>query len=376
MNYRIKDPEQLEELERSNYLPKPCLDIEFMESVMEQGFNCFPERKENYVKFKSSKRSELLNYLPVKLDIENVSRCNFRCTMCQVSDWTDNKRADDMSFNDFKNLIDSQYGLVEIKLQGMGEPFLGKSYFRMIEYARARHLWVRSTTNGALLNINDNYKRVIDADICEIQVSIDAATATTYEKIRKGGRFNKILKDCRLLNRYAKDSKRNRTRMWAVAQQNNFRELNKLPDLAADLGFDRLSITLDLNDWGQEKWRNKNDKEDVQSKIDRAMAEHIVSLGKKKDVEVTFWYIDKKFSMDSPEELCPWPFERAYISSDMRIVPCCMISNPDIYELGDARSLTKEWNNKKMLLFRRMHLSGNIPDVCKSCYYKNNRGLI
>jgi hypothetical protein len=29
----------------------------------------------------------LVDYYPIKLDIENVSRCNFRCTMCAVSDW-------------------------------------------------------------------------------------------------------------------------------------------------------------------------------------------------------------------------------------------------------------------------------------------------
>jgi hypothetical protein len=30
------------------------------------------------------------------------------------------------------------------------------------------------------------------------------------------------------------------------------------------------------------------------------------------------------------------PFERAYISSDQRVVPCCFIGNPDVAEIGTA----------------------------------------
>ncbi len=60
-----------------------------------------------------------MNYLSLKLDVENVSRCNFHCTMCQVSDWPGDKRAEDMTLTQFKELIDSQYGFIEIKLQAL-----------------------------------------------------------------------------------------------------------------------------------------------------------------------------------------------------------------------------------------------------------------
>jgi len=71
-----------------------------------------------------------VDYLPVRIDVENVSRCNFHCTMCQVSDWPHQQRAADMSVDDFKTLLDEQYGVVEIKLQGMGEPTSRARFFR------------------------------------------------------------------------------------------------------------------------------------------------------------------------------------------------------------------------------------------------------
>jgi pyrroloquinoline quinone biosynthesis protein E len=238
----------------------------------------------------------------------------------------------------------------------------------MIEYARARHIWVRSTTNASLLHLRGNYNRVIDADICELQVSIDGATEETYEKIRVGGKFKTIAKNCIALNQYGRDMDRKRTRMWVVVQKDNAHELELFPALAAELGFERLSYSLDLNDWGQDKWREVNDQVDVHRTLDRRALEALVPLGQRHGVDVTFWFIDDKYDTSDPASLCPWPFERGYVSSDMRFVPCCMIANPDVLELGDARDLTGVWNNNKMAAFRRSHLRGQIPQVCRSCY--------
>lgn len=359
-------------VDRLSLLPRPYADHELRKLNLETGFRLFPERKENYLKYKAATRGRVLDYMPIMLDIENVSRCNFHCTMCQVSDWPKFKRAADMSFNDFKTLVDSQYGLIEIKLQGMGEPLLGKSYFKMIEYARSKYIWVRSTTNASILHLHDNYKRLIDSDICEVQISVDGATRETYEKIRCGGRFKRVAQNCCLINQYGRDEQRMRTRMWVVVQKDNFHELEKLTVLASELGFNRLTFSLDLNDWGQEQWKMANDQVDVHDQFEVEKAEYLVSLGKKINVEVTFWFIDEKYKTGDPQKICPWPFERAYISSDMRIVPCCMMASPEVFDLGDAQYLSREWNNVKMKNFRMAHLIGAIPDVCKSCYDLNS----
>ncbi|TAF54070.1 MAG: radical SAM/SPASM domain-containing protein [Oscillatoriales cyanobacterium] len=213
-----------------------------------------------------------------------------------------------------------------------------------------------------------NIRRLIDADICELQVSVDGTAKETYEKIRRGGRFEKVVENCRLLNEYCRDTNRKRTRMWTVVQQDNFSELEQFPVLAADLGFERLTLSLDVNDWGQDEWREVNQKVDVHRRFDLSMAERLIAIGKQHNVEVTFWFIDQKYDTTDPKKLCPWPFDRLYISSDMKIVPCCMVANPEVCELGDARNLTQEWNSEQMIAFRRAHLGGNIPKICTACY--------
>jgi len=350
-------------------LPLPSPDQQFYDAVRSEGFRRFPKRLENFDRFKSSERNKTCDYLPIKLDIENVSRCNYRCTMCQVSEWPKMTRAADMSFEDFKTLIDEQYGLIEIKLQGMGEPALGgDSYYEMIGEARRRSIWVRSTTNASLLHLNDNIKKFVASDICELQVSIDGATKETYEAIRLGGRFEKVVENCSALNQHAEDVGRLRTRMWTVLQNENLGELELFPELAAKMGFNRLTLSLDLADWGQEHWQNHNDEIDCHQDFSVERGLNLVRMGEALGVEVTFWHVDEKYSTTSPDRLCPWPFERGFVSSDMRIVPCCMIANPDVCDLGDAKSFASEWNGESIANFRDLHLSGNIPKVCASCY--------
>jgi radical SAM protein with 4Fe4S-binding SPASM domain len=356
-------------MDKLKILPRPTRDEDLYSSILQKGYKTYPQRLGNSEKATTPPSKAILDYQPIILDIENVSRCNYRCIMCQMSTWRGNKRAADMTFGDFTELLDSQQGLTEIKLQGIGEPLLGGDlYFEMIRYARSKHLWVRSTTNASLLHQNENYRKLIDSDICEIQISIDGATAKTYEKIRPGGTFKLISENCIRLHAHCREVDRRRTRMWTVVQKDNFSELEELPALAARLGFKRLTLALDLSDFGQTDLKKHNDIIAMHGKLTHNRAVKVIELGKKESVEVTFWIIDEKFNTSSPNKLCPWPFQRAYISSDMRVVPCCMMANPEVMDLGDARELNKVWNDQKMVKFRQMHLDGKIPRVCRSCY--------
>lgn len=105
--------------------PEPSMGSAAYAAQRERALAFDPRRRANYEKYLRARTDRrIVDYLPIKLDIENVSRCNFRCTMCQVSDWHKGQRAGDMPLDSFKALLDQQYGLIEIKLQGMGEPLI------------------------------------------------------------------------------------------------------------------------------------------------------------------------------------------------------------------------------------------------------------
>lgn len=320
--------------------------------------------RENYQRYQRRRLTADPDYLPVKLDIEGVSRCNFACTMCAVSKWPKGQRARDMTLEEFKDLIDEQHGLVEIKLNGIGEPLMaGDKFFEMIHYARKKRIWVRITTNASLLHLRENYKRLIDSDVNEIDISIDGHDAPTFEGIRIQSDADRVFKNCQLLNDYCLEKGIVRTKMWTLVQKGNVQNLESHVLLAARLGFRNLVFSLQLHGWGDVDLEKRNKAEMVE--VGRERLDALVSLGKAHGVRVAFWDVSEKFDW---EHLCPWPFERAVVTSDLRTVPCCMIGDPDKFELGKGLSFMKAWKSDEYRDFRAAHLAGQIPGVCKSCY--------
>lgn len=351
--------------------PEPSLGLAAYRDEREAALAADPRCRENYARYVSSgRRSAKVDYLPIKLDIENVSRCNFRCTMCVVSDWTKGQRAADLTLETFKALIDEQYGLVEIKLQGIGEPTMqGDDFFEMIRYARKRRIWVRTTTNASLLHLKDNYRKLVDSGVNEIQISVDGADAETFTKIRRGAVFKRVMSNIRLINDYCRSKEVSLTKMWTVVQRDNIHQLEALVDLAADLGFRQSVFSLNLSDWGLQSWTDRNGAVDVENRLSFDGMMNLHHRGKPRGLDVRFWSVQDKYSTRSLETLCAWPFERAYISSDARVVPCCYLGNPDVFEfepVGDSFSAV--WKGESFEAFRQAHLDGNIPAVCRGCY--------
>lgn len=346
-------------------LKRPQPDLEFYKKVLDRGFINFPERRENYQNYLNTKVFENhIDFMPIKLDIEIAARCNLRCPMCDVSTWKGGwRKIEDMSIEDFKEIINIQYGAIELRIQGLGEPTLNKSFPEMIAYARSKDLWVRTTTNATLLHKEELYKRIIDADICEIMISIDGVSKETYEKIRIKSSFEKMVENCKLLNRYLHQKKNfSRSKMWVTIQNDNIHELFDFPKFAVELGFDKLGISIELTHWGKEEWSAKN-----LPKIARVTQEDIdklTNIASKLGIEIGFESINK-YSM---KHLCSWPFERAYISTDKRLVPCCMVANSDVYNFGVLGDFQTLWNNEQYKDFRSAHINGKVPKICLNCY--------
>jgi pyrroloquinoline quinone biosynthesis protein E len=160
--------------------------------------------------------------------------------------------------------------------------------------------------------------------------------------------------------------------MWTVVQRKNVHQLEALVDLAKEAGFANMVFSLDMHGWANDEMFARNREEMVEETIDIDRLFGLIDQGRSLELDVWFWNVGEKYATDTPKDLCPWPFERAFISSDLRCVPCCMISNPDEFEIEDGcsddRTLSDIWNGETYREFRQAHLDGAIPDVCKSCY--------
>ena len=347
--------------------PEPAAGIAAYDAEREARLSLFPECWVNWDLYMQAARGRAdVNYLPVKLDVENVSRCNFACSMCAVSKWPKRQRARDMTLAEFKALIDEQYGLVEIKLNGLGEALMqGDDYFEMIRYARERRIWVRMTTNASLLHLRENYRKLIDSGVNEIDISIDGADAATFQGIRIGGDFDRVATNCGMLNAYAAAVGKPSAKMWTLVQKGNAGRLMEHVELAAQLGFQHMVFSTQLHGWGDDELAARNRDEMVA--LDERTVNALLMLGRMLHVRVAFWDVAQKFEA-VPGKRCTWPFERAVVTSDLRTVACCMIGDPEAHELGKGQTFMQAWQGDEYRAFRQAHLDGAIPEPCKGCY--------
>jgi len=370
----VDDPGKLEreicaETSRSPLLhlqpPKP--DQFAYRLMLYRGFVRYPERLKNYLVATGEAHAPNRSFLPTIIDVEPVSRCNFRCIMCTVSDWPKGQRAEDLTVAEFEDLLDKLPSVMEMKLQGMGEPLLHRDFFTMAELAVDRCIWVRSTVNGSLLKANENYRRLIDSGIGEVQTSFDGASKEVFETIRRGSNFDLVVRNLTLLNDYANQQDRPYTRMWVVLQKHNRHQVFDFVELARQMGFRRLTYSVGLVDWGQEKWHDSNDQLQA-NQLNAEEHEQLIELAGQYSIDISCWDSKAKYTTGPMGTLCPAVFNRASITSDSRLVPCSMLSDPRIADLGDAKEFQNNWNGSAYQEFRQAHLSGEIPEYCRGCY--------
>src|SRR5690242_7328211 len=129
----------------------------------------------------------------------------------------------------FRRLVDADPGLTRLTLQGLGEPLLQPHLTEMVAYAKERGIEVGFNSNAMLLS-RPKADRLVALGLDWLHVSLDGATAETYEGIRSGADFERVGRNLRGLQeaKRAAGADRPWVRVVFVAMRRN---LPELPDL-------------------------------------------------------------------------------------------------------------------------------------------------
>jgi MoaA/NifB/PqqE/SkfB family radical SAM enzyme len=142
----------------------------------------------------------------------------------------------DLTLVEFQAIVDQFPVLERVVLHGIGEPLLNAELAAMIRYVKDQHpsAVVLFNSNAVLLD-EDRQRALIDAGLDEFRVSLDAATAATYARIRGIDAFDTVFENVRrFMNSHG--TKRPRLSFWLTAMRENLSELPALVDLAAEIG--------------------------------------------------------------------------------------------------------------------------------------------
>ncbi len=151
-----------------------------------------------------------------------------------------------------KLLRDADKTIQSYFLAGNGEVFLSKTYEEIWKSSIINNAkTIRILSNGMLFTPKkweEFYKGKENANIW-VYISIDAATKETYEQIRRGGKFEILLKNLKFISELRKNNIINYFRINFVVQRKNFKEMEQFIKLGIELGVDNVFFTKILN-WG------------------------------------------------------------------------------------------------------------------------------
>ena len=145
--------------------------------------------------YKSSRKRSKAPQFPQYLQIETVSVCNARCTMCLTSDCKRDEAfmSDELFTKIADELAEHAEGIQRVTVQAAGEPLLDKKLEPRIRLLKDKKLrFVAFATNGALMD-EERAVSVLDSGVDEVSFSVDGATRHTYEKIRVGLNFDRVI---------------------------------------------------------------------------------------------------------------------------------------------------------------------------------------
>lgn len=282
--------------------------------------------------------TRLENNAPSSVEIGVTNACNSDCIMCPHSKL---KKIGTMKMDLYKKIIDNchKLNIKSVTLSFFGEPLLDPSLIEKIKYAKSKGIRVSFFSNASLLN--ENWARkLIESGLDNINISFDAYSKETYEKIRKGLKFDIV--------------------------RNN---IKRLLSLKKEMGRDNPDVNLIFVEMNENAGEIKNFYKDWKSQVD-----NISVLNMRNWAGEINKSSSKSFHFNSSQRApCALIWQKMIIDWDGDVVLCCDDWSHS-YPLGNLKKQTIEevWNGERIKKVRDLHKSGKFGGVplCAKCNKK------
>lgn len=289
-----------------------------------------------------------VSHWPLHVDIELTSRCNLQCTMCIQNSPEGRKNQGSMNFYMACHILEAIGGgrVYSVKFNWRGEPLLYGRLSELVTYAKLQGIpEVQINTNGLLLNVEFT-KELVQAGLDRIIFSVDGHSSETYEKIRVGGNYRRIMTNIHnlLQEKSRRKAIRPFVRIQMVVGEDNQHEVPPFVEY-----WKRLGVQVALIDrQNRQKSLTRNGREGV------------------------------------PPVHCKQPWQRLTISWEGRVFPCCadwFESSPLLWRISPEekreeiqKGLERAWKQGVILNQVRAALwSGELEDsLCSRCPFVIN----
>jgi MoaA/NifB/PqqE/SkfB family radical SAM enzyme len=314
--------------------------------------------------YQISKLFPSVSVSPRSMQIECTTRCNLKCTFCELSYWTETPA--DLKFDNIRKMVEHLPKLKRIDLTGIGESLMNRDFFKIVAFLKSRGLYVTLNDNFTLMT-EQAARRIIELQVDQIFLSLDGATKQTYEQLRIGANFDKVVANARRLVQIKNELRKKQPefKINTVVCLSNYPELPAIIELASDMGIGMVQfvnvVTFDDT--------TGLDTERVQRDVEATFRETL-QRARQLGVQVKVELFDKL-----PVQGCDFPWRRNFVTYDGYVHPCCYTT-----QTGDRRAQNRRsfgnllehpfqeiWNGHLYPEFRRKMREGILPSACEHC---------
>jgi len=303
---------------------------------------------------------------PEAIEIEVTTRCHLRCIICEQAYWHEKPR--DMTFEEFKRIVDQFPRLKWIGMTGIGSSFLNKDYLRMLKYLKSRSIFIEFYDSFDLIN-EDVSRQLIEMGVDKIWLSCDASTKETYEKIRIGTKWEKVMKNVRDFVRIKREKHTPIPEFWFhyVVTSLNINEMTDFLDLVysvvgKDTNYATLITFSAVLRFPQVQY--------LWVDIPKSLIRDIEKKARKLGLFVN-WNQD----ITPTQQMCRCTkWTEPFILATGHVQPCCIINEANTrehqkkYSFGNVftESFADIWEGKYREGVRKIH-RGEMPEICRYC---------
>jgi radical SAM protein with 4Fe4S-binding SPASM domain len=287
---------------------------------------------------------------PTFFQIQTTNLCNGSCLMCPVSSRLKikPKKMSDKLFKKIINeIIDYDLSFTQISLYLQNEPLMDEDIFnkyKLIKKLSKGQIFTGIVTNGTLFS-DKNIKELVDSNIDSVLISLDSVKKETYNKIRQGLNFKKVINNIEKINN-SKFSKKFGLKF--VLQKENIDELREFKKYWNSKG---VPVTIAL----------------LNNRSGDVINYNSLSL-KKRKIPISLKInnlIANPANMD-----CHYPFLNFNILYNGDVIICCNDYNKKIV-LGNLNesSIKEIWNSKKYQEIRELFYNKEYEKIpaCATC---------
>lgn len=285
---------------------------------------------------------------PSFITVEPVCGCNLQCPECPVGTGELGRRTGMIELDVVDSILES-FGrrAIWVNLYFQGEPFLHPKLHEIVERFSSQRIFTSVSTNGLLLT-PEIVDKILLAGLKEIIFSVDGASEEEYLAYRRGGSFQTVVENIRLVvaKRKGRGTFFPRIVYQTLVTSSNENNLDNIQKFAYKLGVD----TVDFKTLNLHHGVDSNKLLPSTSKLSR--------------------YTQVKTKRER-SNACFRLWSNAVISFDGRLALCCMDKEVAMLYNVNIMNLSEAWMSLHFNGIRNGMVTGSeLPNLCKSCSLK------